>query len=127
VHRIWRIQGQLQGNVSAGRLANDVRALNPEDTHQRATVGGVLREGDRTSDTATASTSDAVVVHESIPRTEDRLIQEGREPVGVDPGVDEDHRFSAAMKLVLNFSTVDSGPIHLNPLRIRGVNDQLPQ
>jgi hypothetical protein len=60
-----------------------VRPLNPEEGYQRATVGGMLREADRTNDTAAASASGAVVVHEAIPSGEDRLAHERREPVRV--------------------------------------------
>jgi hypothetical protein len=99
-------------------VADDVHRLHPENTQQRATVGGVLREADGPNDTATARTSDAVVVHKAISGGKERLVQERREPVGVDPRVDEDHRLSGAMNLVLNFNAVESGSIHLDPPRV---------
>ena len=61
MHRVWGIQGQLQGDVPAGGVADDVRPLDPEVTHQRPTVGGLLREADRTHYRAAARAADAMV------------------------------------------------------------------
>jgi hypothetical protein len=96
-----------------------VGQLDPEEMHERATVGCMLRQTDRTGDTAAPRTSGTVVEHEAIPAGEDRLVEQRREPVGEDPRVDEYHGLSPSMQLELKLNAVEYRPIQLHPPRVR--------
>jgi hypothetical protein len=93
-------------------VADDMRPLDPEVTHQRPTVSGVVREADRTHDMATARAADAMVAEHAAMIGEGPLIQQRREPIGKVSRVDQHNRFPGSLYLVLNFDALEGCPIH---------------
>jgi hypothetical protein len=112
VHGVWSVQGQLQRDVSAGGVADDVRPLDSEVTHQRPTVGRLLREADRTPDRAAAHTADAMVAEHTIMLGEDWLTQQRREPIDKVSRMNQHYRLPGSAYLVLKFDALEGCPIH---------------
>jgi hypothetical protein len=112
VHRVWSVQGQLQGDVAAGGVADDVRALDSEVAHQRLTVGGLLREADRPRERAAARAADAMVAEHAVMLGEGWLIQQRREPIGKVSRMNQHHRLPGSPNLVLKFDALEGCPIH---------------
>ena len=112
MHRVRHIQGQLQGDVPAGGVADYVPPLDPEVPHQRPTVGGLLCEADRTRDRAAAHAADAMVGEHAVMIGEGWLIQHRREPLGKVSRMDQHHRLPSAPDFVLKFNALEGCPIH---------------
>lgn len=110
MHRVWGIQGQLQRDVPARGVADDVCPLDPEVTHQRPTVGGVLREVDRTRDMPAARAADAMVPEHAVVIREGWLSQQRREPIGKVSRMNQHHRLPGSPNFVLKFNALEEGP-----------------
>jgi chorismate-pyruvate lyase len=111
------IQSQLERDIPAGRVTNNVCPRNAEMLHQESAVRHLLREAHRTCNTGAAGTAHTVVMHEAIPADESRLLQQRREPIGEDAGMNEHHRLAVSTELVVKLNAVEYRPIHLNPRR----------
>ncbi len=70
-----------------------MRPLDPQVTHQRATVRSLLLEIERTRDAAAAPIADAVVAEHAVTVGEGWLFQERPEPVEADAVMHEHDGF----------------------------------
>jgi len=100
-------------------VADDVRPLDPEVTHQRATVGRLLREADRASDAAAARASGTMVCERAVMARERRLVQQRREPIREISRMNQHDRLPGSSDLVLEFKALEGSSIHPPPCHAR--------
>ena len=93
-------------------MPDDVRALDREVAHQRAAVLRLLREADRTGQAVAARVAAAVVAEHGVAAGENALLDQRREEVGADAGMDEHDRLAGAADLVLELDAVDGCSLH---------------
>ena len=63
LHHLRGVQGELERDVPAGGVPDEVRPLDPELAHQPSQVGRLLRDAHRPGHAAAARIADAVVAH----------------------------------------------------------------
>jgi hypothetical protein len=90
----------------------------PQMFQEKSAVRRLLSETHRSGDTAAAGTPDSVVVHEAIAAGKGWLVQQRREPIGKDTGMNEQHRLTAPANLELEFNAAHDSPIHYSPRRV---------
>jgi hypothetical protein len=93
-------------------VTDDVCTRNPETLQQEPAMRRMLRNADRPSHSATAAAADSVIVNETVTARQGRLVQQRSEPVGENPGMNEQYRLTTPMNLVLKFDVFEYRPIH---------------
>jgi len=73
VDNFWSIQGQLERDRAAVRVADNVRPVDPERPQQRPTVGRLLIDGQRPIWVGALCEAAAMIAHQAIPLAEHRL------------------------------------------------------
>ena len=106
------VKGELQDDIPARGMANQMRPVNSQVAHERAEVGRLLGDADRSRRAATARIADAMVGHQAVTAGEGRLVQKGLVPAGEDSGVHKHHWLPAPSNLVFELDAIETGPTH---------------
>jgi hypothetical protein len=64
--RVVAVERELQCDIAARRMPDDVRACDAEMLHQQVRVRGVLGQRDLACERGAATTARAMVMHESV-------------------------------------------------------------
>jgi hypothetical protein len=75
-------------------------------------VGSLLREAERTRDTAAARAADAMVYENAVMVREGWLSQQRHEPIGKVSRMNQHNRFPGSPNLVLKLNALEGCPIH---------------
>src|SRR6267142_243010 len=93
-------------------MADDVRPPNSQMAHERAEVGRLLGDADRSRHAAAARVADPMVGHDAVTAGESRLVQQGLVPTGEDSGVHEHDWLTDSANLIFELDAIETGPAH---------------
>ncbi len=109
---VRHIQRDLKGDAGTCGVANHMRSLDAEVSHQRAEDRCFPREGERARQWTTACVPHPMVAKQPKAVDEGRLLQERTEPIRPGTMMHEDDSLPSTADLIVQFDVIEHGSIH---------------